>query len=257
MQWLAASATAQASKCPNSDSASSPDLKTKIINYVRAGYPGLYLVSPEEQRVDAEMIHLARELSYSFYFWSVVDGLIDSQKGQCVKAANDPLEALLAIGELKDKAIVLLKDFHLFLEDPNPILIRQLKDVLQLAKTKQKTLIVLGCRLCLPPELEREFTVIEFALPNKEALGIAMNGWMSPGKNGSVSKGYWKQPFEKYVRLGDFVRLSPAEAFVFLDEQPDSINDGWFKVATKGYSPLKPEDWPFPDLPAPRVFPRL
>ena len=30
-------------------------MKSKIINYIRAGYPGLYLVSHEEQRVEAEM----------------------------------------------------------------------------------------------------------------------------------------------------------------------------------------------------------
>ena len=79
---------------------------------------------------------------------------------------------------------------------------------------------------------------------------IVMNGWISPGKNGTVSKGYWKQPFEKYEKLSDFVRLQPQDAFVFLDEQPDSINDGWLKVATKGYAPLKPEEWQFTDLPA-------
>ena len=66
---------------------------------------------------------------------------------------------------MKEKTIILLRDFHLLLQDPNPILIRQLKDVLMEAKTKQKTLIILGCRLCLPPELERELTVIEFSLP--------------------------------------------------------------------------------------------
>jgi hypothetical protein len=27
-------------------------MKSKIINHIRAGYPGLYLVSPEEQRVE-------------------------------------------------------------------------------------------------------------------------------------------------------------------------------------------------------------
>ena len=42
--------------------------------------------------------------------------------------------------------------------------------MLQEAKTKSKTLIILGCRLCLPPELEHELTVVEFALPGKEEL---------------------------------------------------------------------------------------
>jgi SpoVK/Ycf46/Vps4 family AAA+-type ATPase len=53
-----------------------------------------------------------------------------------------------------------------------------LKDLLQESKTKFKTLIVLGCRLVLPPELEREITVIEFALPGKEELGAVLGGIM-------------------------------------------------------------------------------
>lgn len=165
------------SKSPGSDTANSgSEMGQKIINYIRAGYPGLYLVSHEEQRVDAEMIGVAKELGYGLFFWTVVDGLIDAQKGQQVKAANDPLEALIGIAELKEKSIVLLKDFHLFLTDPNPVLVRQFKDVLQTAKTKNKTLIIVGCRLCLPPELEREMTVVEFSLPGKVQLSHVLNG---------------------------------------------------------------------------------
>ena len=105
-------------------------MKTQITNYIRAGYPGLYLVSPEEQRVDAEMKQIAQDLKYSLHVWSVVDGLVDTKK-HTTTAANDPLEALVAIKDMGDRTIILLRDFHLFLQDPNPILIRQLKDVLQ------------------------------------------------------------------------------------------------------------------------------
>ena len=153
------------------------NMKSKIINYISAGYPGLYLVSHEEQRVALEMTRIAQELKYNLVFWSVVDGLVDTQKGTN-NSANDPLEALIAIRDLKEKTLILLRDFHLFLQDPNPILIRQLKDVLQMAKTKSKTLIILGCRMVLPPELERELTVIEFALPGKEELGAVLGGIM-------------------------------------------------------------------------------
>ena len=152
-------------------------MKSNIINYIRAGYPGLYLVSPEEQRVALEITQVAQELEYNLVFWSVVDGLVDTQKGTN-NSANDPLEALIAIKDLPEKTIILLRDFHLFLQDPNPILIRQLKDVLQIAKTKSKTLIILGCRMFLPPELERELTIIEFALPGKEELGAVLGGIM-------------------------------------------------------------------------------
>jgi len=159
---------------------------SRIINYIRAGYPGLYLVSHEEQRVDGEMKAIAKELKYSLVFWSAVDGLVDTAKSTATPA-NDPLEALLAVREMKEKTIILLRDFHLFLVDPNPILIRQLKDVLQEAKTKFKTLIILGCRLCLPPELERELTVIEFALPGKEELQGVLSGIMESAGINSAS----------------------------------------------------------------------
>src|SRR5258708_10333794 len=168
----------KSSKSPNSDIANSPcNMKARIINHIRAGYPGLYVVSPEEQRVQAEMKQIADHLKYSLVFWSAVDGLVDTSKGTTT-AANDPLEALIAISELKEKTLIPLRDFHLFLQDPNPILIRQLKDVLGVAKTKSKTLIILGCRLILPPELEREITVIEFSLPGKEELATVLAGIM-------------------------------------------------------------------------------
>jgi SpoVK/Ycf46/Vps4 family AAA+-type ATPase len=151
-------------------------MRGRIINYIRAGYPGLYLVSHEEQRIDGDMKVIATELKYNLVFWSAVDGLVQTAAKGTTPTANEPMEALIAIQELPDKAIILLRDFHLFLMDPNPVLIRQLKDVLQRAKTQNKTLIVTGCRLCLPPELERELTVVEFTLPGKEQLGQVLNG---------------------------------------------------------------------------------
>jgi hypothetical protein len=79
-------------------------MRTKIINYIRAGYPGLYLVSHEEQRVALEMTHIAQELKYNLVFWSVADGLFDTQKGTG-NSANDPLEALIAIKDMKEKSL--------------------------------------------------------------------------------------------------------------------------------------------------------
>jgi MoxR-like ATPase len=169
---------------PGSDTASSPsDPGARIIHYLQAGYPGLYLVSPEEQRVEAELKCLTDRLNrdrdqneqYQLCYWSIVDGLVNTGTRQ-VHNANDPLEVLQLIGEQPERTIFLLKDYHLFLQEPNPVLVRQLKDVLLEAKTRQKTLILVGCRLVLPPELEREFTVVEFALPDKDALRQVLVG---------------------------------------------------------------------------------
>lgn len=164
------------SQRPGSDTGNSlSSLGIKIINYIRAGYSGLYILSAEEQRVEAEIKTIAAIMKFELFFWSAVNGLVNASTG-AQNAALDPLEALQAIEEQKEKTITLLKDFHLFLEDPNPILLSKLKAVLALAKTQNKTLIILGCRLTLPPELERDITVIEFCLPDQEQLGRVLEG---------------------------------------------------------------------------------
>src|ERR1700683_3701302 len=150
-------------------------MKQQIQNYIRAGYSGLYLVSHEAQRVEAELKAVALALKYRLYAWSITEGLIDPKKG-VVNDCHDAVDTLAAIAELPEKSIILLRDYHLFFEDSNPVLLRTFKDELRTALTKAKTLIVLGCRLRLPVELEREFAVIDFALPGEEALSVTLEG---------------------------------------------------------------------------------
>jgi hypothetical protein len=155
--WARTSAAGHHKSCPSSANVSSPsDPGACIIHYLQAGYPGLYLVSPEEQRVQAELKSITEHLNrgratdeqYQLCYWSIVDGLVNTQTNQ-VHNAKDPLEVLQVISDQPERTIVLLKDYHLFLQDPNPIIVRKLKDVLLEAKTKQKTLILVGCRLVL------------------------------------------------------------------------------------------------------------
>ncbi len=145
-------------------------MQNQILNYVRAGYPGIYLVSSEEARVEAELKAIAQALNYRLFAWSVTEGLVDTNDGS-VREAPEPLQVIGLIEELPENSLVVLRDFHPFLEDGNPVLTRALKDRLRVGKTKGKAILLLGCRSVLPPELEREFVVVPFALPGKAELG--------------------------------------------------------------------------------------
>jgi hypothetical protein len=150
-------------------------MREKLTHYIRAGYAGLYLVSHEEQRVEAELKAIAGILKHRLYAWSATAGLIDTNDGTS-RGAQDPMEVLGVLAELPEDSIVLLRDLHLSFDEPNPMLLRQLKDQLRAGKTKGHTIAVLGCRLTLPPELEREFIVVDFALPGADALGEVLDG---------------------------------------------------------------------------------
>lgn len=149
-------------------------MHNQIVNYIRAGYPGLFIISPEETRVEAEIKTVAEGLKYNLFAWSATMGLVDTKDGQS-KGAQYPMEAVQAINGLPENSIILLRDFHAFMADPNPILCRALKDELMTAKTKGKVLVLVGCRQVLPPELEREITVIEFSLPDKKQLSDVLD----------------------------------------------------------------------------------
>ena len=72
---------------------------------------------------------------------------------------------------------------------------------------------------------------------------VSMNAFVgnpTPGGQGKLFAG-WQQ----YLKMTDF--RQPTEKFVFLDEHPDSINDGWFVYCT---SDGPPELSRWSDLPA-------
>src|SRR3954454_15155210 len=91
-------------------------MRDKITRYIRAGYAGLYLVSHEEQRVEAELKAAATQLKHGLYAWSITEGLIDTTKGT-FRDCGEPLEVLALTSELPEGSILLLRDFHQFLDE--------------------------------------------------------------------------------------------------------------------------------------------
>jgi prepilin-type N-terminal cleavage/methylation domain-containing protein/prepilin-type processing-associated H-X9-DG protein len=72
----------------------------------------------------------------------------------------------------------------------------------------------------------------------------SMNAYIQGGGFGNSSSAVWYPKFRCYNKLSDIVRPTPVDLFVFVDEHPDSINDGWLIV-----QPDTPTQWGN-DLPA-------
>ena len=109
-----------------------------MIPYLRAGYPGLILVTPEEARAEAELADACRQLRRKLHAWSSTDGLVDTVTGQAV-SCSDPLEALMHIEALfrqeETRHVVMLRDLQLHLDQNDPLLVRRLKDLLPRSPT--------------------------------------------------------------------------------------------------------------------------
>lgn len=158
-------------------------MRTIITNYIRSAKAGIYIQSYEEARVEAELKRIVETLNdiarkkgkekdkeWELYIWSITMGLINVKEQSVISDTEDPIAMLEAITKLPEKSIVVARDFHALLADPNPVLVRKVKDTLISGKTSNKVFIIVGCRLCLPPELEKELSVLEFKLPDREQL---------------------------------------------------------------------------------------
>ena len=147
----------------------------EVETLVRARYPILYIITNEELRVQALVTEIAAKRQKKLFEWTCSSGLvpagssIQSQRSRNA-STKDPAAALDLIVDQVEPAIFLFKDFHPFLARSNVAIIRRLKDIALHLKNSFKTIVIVSPVMEIPPELEKEITVLNFPQPSKEDL---------------------------------------------------------------------------------------
>jgi hypothetical protein len=142
---------------------------------IRSRYPLIYVVSWEEQRVLSQISQIAKRLNKRMMEWSVTTGLvpegtsIQSQKHRDT-ATQDPLVALDTAIEHLEPTVYVFKDFHSFMCNQNMAVLRRLREAAGALKNTFKTIVILSPIFSVPPELEKDMTVVDFDLPKAREL---------------------------------------------------------------------------------------
>src|SRR2546427_803630 len=185
--------------------AGTPKFVSDLDTLIRARYPLIYLLTWEEQRLDAILQDVARTHGKALLQWSVTRGLRRVSGVRTVtisEQSRDPVEALGAIGKLTEASLVVLKDFHPFLE--SPAVVRAMRELAQDLKSTYTTVILLAPVLSIPVELEKEVSVLDVPLPSfrdlfqllKEIVTVVrrgnkardeLKGWLN-GRTGAFSE---------------------------------------------------------------------
>ncbi len=134
---------------------------------IRARYPLLYVVSWEEKRVEDALRAICSARGKRMFVWTVTQGLVSSPSARD-KQTRAPMAALDFIEASNDPAVFVLKDFHPFISDTE--IARRLRDLTNSLKTTYKTVVIVAPTLKLPAELEKEVTVVDYALPTVQDL---------------------------------------------------------------------------------------
>lgn len=157
-------------------------MQNQLITYLRAGHPGLVIITPEEARAEAEISSAVQPCERHLLAWSSSDGWVDPLENRS-HPFPDPLDALQWLeGQFMandPRKVAIMRDLQPYLDQSDPLLVRRLKDLLRAAKTQGHCLILLGCRSKLPEELSHEFTSLDLPLPGADQLGVVLDGILS------------------------------------------------------------------------------
>ncbi len=143
------------------------DVHDELATYIRARHPLIYLLSFEEQRVLDLVTRLAARERKKVVTWSYArgtrgDGL---KPGTGQRSPHAVLEAAL---ELPDDTLLVLLDFHAYLNDAG--VVRQLKELGQGFEGARKHVLFLSPVLKLPIELVKDVVVVDVPLPDPALL---------------------------------------------------------------------------------------
>lgn len=134
---------------------------------LKARFAAINVVTQEEARALQALIPIATELDYRIVQWSNATGF--GSDGRIDTDTMKPVRALLQAQDLPSRSLLIMKDFHPFLEDS--INKRLLKELIALFRTRQSTLLLISPFLSVPAELLHLITVLDLPLPDREEVG--------------------------------------------------------------------------------------
>ena len=147
-----------------------PTLVEQMNDYVNAGFAGLWIHTSEPDEAEREIARHGASRRWRVLSWDVSQGLRAGNQA-AGEQGGDPLAALRAlstVSQSKQTTLLLLHNFHRFLQSPE--IVQAVFVNLVAGKQRGNFVVVLAPVVQIPPELEKLFVVLEHALPGPEQL---------------------------------------------------------------------------------------
>jgi SpoVK/Ycf46/Vps4 family AAA+-type ATPase len=189
-----------------------PSSVEQLTYLIKARYPLIWITSHEEERVGKLLYRkVADKCGKRPFTWSITEGFVDKDADKSDWGAADKIEPIEALKWMKaynkGPAIFVLRDFHEYVK--NPTVKRLLRDIARDFPKRGRACVILSPLQKIPPEVEKEFAIVDFDLPRIPDIQRIMSRLLDAlrgGGNQQVSD--WLVGFEK----DDAEQLKIAEA---------------------------------------------
>ncbi|HEX4855058.1 AAA family ATPase [Arenimonas sp.] len=141
-----------------------------LTSLVRANTALIVVETPDEGRVVDLFRHLLMNVWRPLFRWSITEGLrrIDLDGEDAPIAPPDATTTLRTIREMDQRGIHLLLDFHPYLGYATTQ--RMLREMIDRRDCKDHTIVLVGAKIELPPDLEHLAVRFSLRLPDEKAL---------------------------------------------------------------------------------------
>lgn len=146
-------------------------LADHLSDLIRASFSALWVVSHEHDDALAEIGQLCHREGWRLAHWDLERGLTTPGQPKSPDSSSDPLAAIRSLPALASEdgtAVLTLLNFHRFLTAPE--IVQALAHQISVGKLQRTFVVVLAPVIQIPPELDRQFIVLEHELPNRQQL---------------------------------------------------------------------------------------
>jgi len=147
--------------------------------YVAGGFSGIWLVTEEPIEAETVIQKVGKANDWNVVTWDIASGL----RGPGVTtglATGDPAAAIRALAGLGGTTLLVANGFHRFLQSAEIVALlgREMAE----GKTCQRFVVILAPSVSIPPELARQFIVLEHDLPTPSDLKAIAQGLVENGE---------------------------------------------------------------------------
>lgn len=144
------------------------DMKQKLLNYLKAGYPGIAIQTTEEARAMTDVIAAAKKADKKVITWSATEGLMEITDS--VKAIEETTFLADAAKHRSENTVYIFRDPHTWPFDRDPVLARSFRDMFVWAPQKGSCAILIAPVFKPHGTFENLVTVLDYTLPSREDL---------------------------------------------------------------------------------------
>lgn len=141
-----------------------------LTSLVRANTALIVIETPDEGRVVDLFRHLLMNVWRPLYRWSITEGLrrVDLDGEDAPLAPPDAPTTLRVIRDMDERGLHLLLDFHPYLGYATTQ--RMVREIIDRRGCKEHTLVLVGAKIELPPDLEQLAVRFALKLPDEKVL---------------------------------------------------------------------------------------